>query len=245
MLDFHDAELVDWRCDVLGEIDEFCGNNILDIAPQKHDPKKWLIVLSCITAITIIFSFLLQSVWVWGSNMFGNIAAGLIASLILLLYTTNRDANIAYYENLIPSLNPILKRINIVDNKLHHIYYQCLYPNPYSNKEDFYTYILKLFLYIKSITDVYKQVKGNDRIEYQNFSMSVQSIEAFEIDLDHMKTNAALSCDDRGDISLAEIDKQFRKAWDVARQLTRELERYTSHLQHYNYKTKYGTHKKQ
>ena len=92
-MDYHDEIMVDWRNDILGKAESFCHSNILNVTPPKFHYCTWYIALGIGTIAALVVSFLLAEQYSWISNMFGNVAAGLIASFVLLLFINAKEKN--------------------------------------------------------------------------------------------------------------------------------------------------------
>ena len=118
-MDYHDEVMVDWRDSVLGQAELFCHSNILSATPLKFRYWVWYLVLGLGTIATLAVSFLLVNQYSWISNMFGNVAAGLIASFVLLLFTNAKEKNLSYYDHMTPELSRVIHSLEIAFNKLY------------------------------------------------------------------------------------------------------------------------------
>lgn len=88
--------------------------------PKLFKVKKWVIWLSIITVVCTSLSFGLNYVHneqlQWVSTVLINIGAGLVASIIILLFTSSRERNITYYNDIIPLLE---KRYELLNNAFY------------------------------------------------------------------------------------------------------------------------------
>lgn len=110
-------EYHDWFDKYLGDVETDFQTNLQ--SPLLHAPKpfklwRWLIVLITLTVISLMGSFLIDvfTNLKWISNVLANIGAGLIASIIILLFSTSKEKNIEYMSEAIPLLRERLKNMH-------------------------------------------------------------------------------------------------------------------------------------
>ena len=155
-MDYHDQVMVDWRDDVLGKAEMFCHANILDATPPKFHFWIWYVVLGSGTIIALFVSFLLVEHHSWVSNMFGNVAAGLIASFVPELTRVVHSLEIAfnklYWEERELKKD---KRRFVTDNSKLPIL------------ENYRVFSMKVYLTHKVLLDLYRQVLDTDRLNYK------------------------------------------------------------------------------
>lgn len=109
-------EYEDWFDKYLGHIEsldsEESRESIFEHIPHQFDRRKWIkgfgISLLILLALSCLLEFLYvkYSFWLltWTSNALLNLSIGVIASLILLLYTGIKERNAAFYAEAIPVL---------------------------------------------------------------------------------------------------------------------------------------------
>ncbi|MCH1966195.1 hypothetical protein [Paraclostridium sordellii] len=88
--------------------------------PRRFKAINWIIINFLSIVGCLIISFFLMKYEnkfiIWWSNLFMSISSGLLASLIILLFTNSRDRNIAYYEHIIPLLKDRYRKLNYAYN---------------------------------------------------------------------------------------------------------------------------------
>ena len=99
----------EWNEKYLSGIESISNRHL--ITPLKNIPKKykvsfWKKLITSVLVGSVLFSFGFAALnhayecWLyeWFSNLFLNLSLGMIASLILLLYTDRKEKNINFYE---------------------------------------------------------------------------------------------------------------------------------------------------
>lgn len=88
------------------------GKSPLSRIPKPLNRKAWMIVciigLVASMAISCLFSWIyeLKFLWFfnWISNAFLSLSLGVVASLLIMMYTNARERNVAFYSDIIPVL---------------------------------------------------------------------------------------------------------------------------------------------
>ena len=104
---FDERTYEEWFEKYLGDVENI--DRMEDPSPLRHQPRTfkfwiWIILLSISIVICGIVSFIIYDVYEWLSNLMLNFSAGLFASLILLCFTTSKDKNINYANDVLPIL---------------------------------------------------------------------------------------------------------------------------------------------
>ena len=147
MADIHDEEIVNWRIDYLEDLEGFRYDSIVKAAPIKFQFVKWAITLSVAIILTVILSYTCSSHYPWFSGMFGNIAAGLIASLLILLYSTNKEKNLSFYDSLLFDLNQIMQKIDRAYNNLYNLRHELTSNRMYHTLEEYDFFATKAYMF--------------------------------------------------------------------------------------------------
>lgn len=109
-------EYESWFDKYLGDIESLDSSKAVE-SPFANTPKplkrlKWIIACSsaiivCVgTSCWLTYTYELSGYWLWNwlGNALINLSIGIIASLILMIYTNIRERNIFFYSDLIPVL---------------------------------------------------------------------------------------------------------------------------------------------
>ena len=234
MQDFHDADMVNWRMQMLESIETFSDSSIIMLAPRKHRTKRWVAFLFVLIILTIGCSFLLRDTYQWFSEMLGNISAGLIASIILLLFTESKDRNRSYFGVFVPQLRNTIREIEHVENNLHVMFYSSNLYNEFASPgvlSQYYDFFLKFFLYYKTISQVYDKVIANDRLEYNHFLSTQDQLHQMEIKIDDLKTDISLSYEKRDYERVKVLHKEVMQYWNKAILMKRSLGAYAAYAE--------------
>ena len=240
MYDFHDEELVVWRSDMLGEVEEFCHSNMLSSVPRKYSSKLWLVVLLLCTGATILCSFLLREISAWASGMFGNVSAGLMASVLILLYTTHRDKNVSYYESLLPTLTAVINSSQRAFNRLYFLQRELRLGEQGHCIENYHIFAMKTFLAHKMLLDLYEQVKNADKLKYKKFYVEGDELIAHNNAVERYQQQVAIDCGKGSIERLGEFDSMYNNIWKMEMDMMRDLHRYVEYIQSNIYTMKYG-----
>ena len=116
-------EYEEWFDKYLGKIESLDSKeskeSILSFIPKKFNKKCWIISCSVALIVTIVASIYLAyrydkaNVWYlnWGYNVCLSFSIGLIASVVLMLYTNVESKNIGFYTVAIPVLKDRLSNM--------------------------------------------------------------------------------------------------------------------------------------
>ena len=187
-MDYHDEVMVDWRNDVLGKAELFCSSNMLSSTPPKFRFWVWYLVLGFGTIAALCASLLLMEQYSWVSNMFGYVAAGLIASFVLLLFTNAKEKNLSYYDHMTPELSRVIHSLEIAFNKLYweerglrNDKRRFITDNSkLPILENYRVFSMKVYLTHKVMLDVYRQVLAADKLNYKPLHCGEDMLEKHE-----------------------------------------------------------------
>lgn len=247
-MDYHDEVMVDWRDSVLGQAELFCHSNILSATPTKFRYWVWYLVLGLGTIAALTVSFLLVNQYSWISNMFGNVAAGLIASFVLLLFTNAKEKNLSYYDHMTPELSRVIHALEIAFNKL---YWEERDLRKDKRRfitdnsklpilENYRVFSMKVYLTHKVLLDVYRQVLNADKLGYAPLHCDStlldeheRKVEEFEkmISLDYYKDTVGIFDD---------YDRAYLPLWKTEMELMRHLSSYVAEMQKNIYFVRFG-----
>lgn len=240
MMDFHDKELTDWRNDILGDLEEFCHSNMLSSVPRKFSYVLWLLILSLSTLVSIAGSFLLKGMHTWLSGMLGNLSAGLLASILILLYTTNKDKNISYYESLLPSLKEVMYKADRVFNRLYFLQRELRNNGQQKYIEQYNVFAMKVLLSHKMLLELYRQVKSADKMKFDKFLLNDTHLSEHEKSVDYYQLQVAIECCNKSNSRLDEFDLLYNNIWCIEMKMMRSLHGYIEYVQSNVYTMKYG-----
>lgn len=111
-----EAEYEAWFDKYLRDIESLnktdVGKSPLSRIPKPLNRKAWMIVciigLVASMAISCLFSWIyeMKGLWFfnWISNAFLSLSLGVVASLLIMVYTNARERNVAFYSDIIPVL---------------------------------------------------------------------------------------------------------------------------------------------
>lgn len=197
-MDFHDEEIVMWRSNELGIVEEFCYSNILRAAPKKFRYGIWYFVLGIATVLSLLGSALLGNISPWIANMLGNIAAGLIASIILLWFTGAKEKSIGFYDQLLPKLSEAIECLSrafntlyLEERKLHNSLDQYRYDTS-QVLEKYRVFSMKVFLAHKMLLDLIRQISETDKLHYRPVQIKPEELEKYEKRIDEYEKKIAL-----------------------------------------------------
>ena len=247
-MDYHDEIMVDWRNDVLGKAELFCSSNILSSTPPKFRYWAWYLALGVGTIATLCASLLLMNQYSWMSNMFGNIAAGLIASFVLLLFTNAKEKNLSYYDHMTPELSHVMHSLEIAFNKL---YWEERELRKDKRRfitdnsklpilENYRVFSMKVYLTHKVLLDVYRQVLAADRLNYKPLHCGEDMLEKHESMVEAFEKTIALDYSQKVIGKFDEYDSTYQAIWAKEMELMRHLTSYLTEMQKNIYFVRFG-----
>ncbi|MBR5471587.1 MAG: hypothetical protein IKU81_05695 [Oscillibacter sp.] len=247
-MDYHDQVMVDWRDDVLGKAETFCRANILDTTPPKFRFWIWYVVLGGGTIFALFVSFLLVEQHSWVSNMFGNVAAGLIASFVLLLFTNAKEKNLSYYDHMTPELTRVVHSLEIAFNKL---YWEERELKKDKRRfvednsklpilENYRIFSMKVYLTHKVLLGLYRQVLDADRLDYKPLHCDLKILDEHERKIEGFEKMIALDYSQKVVGKFDDYDKMYLSLWQQEMELMGRLSAYVTEMQKNIYFVRFG-----
>ena len=247
-MDYHDQVMVDWREDLLGKAEMFCHANILDATPPKFRFWIWYVVLGSGTILALFVSFLLVEQHSWISNMFGNVAAGLIASFVLLLFTNAKEKNLSYYDHMTPELTHVVHSLEIAFNKL---YWEERELRKDKRRfvtdnsklpilENYRVFSMKVYLTHKVLLDLYRQVLDTDRLNYKPLHCDPKLLDEHERKIEDFEKMIALDYSQNVEGKFDDYDREYLPLWKKEMELMRLLSAYVAEMQKNIYFVRFG-----
>ncbi len=114
-MQFNKREYQEWFEEHLGEVESLNmsgDNSILRHQPKVLKFKWWIFALIAGILVCGLVSYFTYTVVPWLSNLLLNLSAGILASLILLIFTNLKDKNINYANDAIPLLEKRMEQFN-------------------------------------------------------------------------------------------------------------------------------------
>ena len=247
-MDYHDEVMVDWRDSVLGQAELFCHSNILSATPLKFRYWVWYLVLGLGTIATLAVSFLLVNQYSWISNMFGNVAAGLIASFVLLLFTNAKEKNLSYYDHMTPELSRVIHSLEIAFNKLYWEERELRQNKQRFSFDDselpilenYRVFSMKVYLTHKVLLDVYRQVLNADKLDYAPLHCDSILLEEHERKVEEFEKMIALDYSKGTVGKFDDYDRAYLPLWEKEMELMRHLSSYIAEMQKNIYFVRFG-----
>ena len=247
-MDYHDEVMVDWRNDVLGQAELFCSSNILNATPSKFRYWCWYLFLGVGTVAALGGSLLLCETNNWLSGMFGNVAAGLIASFVLLLFTNAKEKNLSYYDHMTPELSRVIHSLEIA---FHKLYWEERELRKDKRRfitdnsklpilENYRVFSMKVYLTHKVMLDVYRQVLAADRLNYKPLHCGEDMLEQHESMVEAFEKTIALDYSQKVVGKFSEYDATYQAIWGKEMELMRHLSSYVSEMQKNIYFVRFG-----
>ena len=247
-MDYHDEVMVDWRNDVLGKAEIFCHSNILNVTPPKFHYCTWYVTLGLGTIAALVVSFLLAEQYNWISNMFGNVAAGLIASFVLLLFTNAKEKNLSYYDHITPELSGVIHSLEIAFNKLYWEERELRKDkrrfitdnSKFPILENYRVFSMKVYLTHKVMLDVYRQVLAADKLNYNPLHCGEDMLERHESLVEEFEKTIAMDYSQKGIGKSDAYDSVYQTIWGTEMELMRHLKSYVAEMQKNIYFVRFG-----
>lgn len=247
-MDYHDHEMVEWRHEVLGKAEMFCQSNILSATPPKFRYWCWYLVLGGGTVAALVLSVLLNNHCIWFSNMFGNIAAGLIASIVLLLFTNARERNLSYYDHMTPELSQTIQCLN---NAFMKLYWEqnelrkdkrtfAVDDSQFPILENYRIFSMKVYLTHKTLLDLYRQVLAADKLDYKPLQYDLSALEEYECKVEEFEKTIAVDYSEKRIGRFDEYDTMYFPLGEMEMELMRYLKAYISEMQKNIYFVRFG-----
>lgn len=106
-MEFDEKTYEKWFDDNLGEVES--KNTAGDESPLRYQPRLhrnwvWILLLAIIMIASAVISYFIYEIAEWVSSLLLSISTGMLASIILMLFTTSRDKFIQYNDEIIPLL---------------------------------------------------------------------------------------------------------------------------------------------
>lgn len=247
-MDYHDEVMVDWRNDVLGQAESFCHSNILSVTPPKFHYWVWYLVLGLGTIATLLASLLLAEQNSWISNMFGNVAAGLIASFVLLLFTNAKEKNLSYYDHMTPELSRVIHSLEIAFNKLYWEEWELRKDkrrfitdnSKLPILENYRVFSMKVYLSHSVLIDVYRRVLAADKLNYAPLHCDPNLLDEYESKIEDFEKMIALDYSKKDTGKFDDYDQAYLPLWGKEMELMRHLSSYVSEMQKNIYVVRFG-----
>lgn len=247
-MDYHDEVMVAWRNDVLGKAELFCHSNILNVTPPKFRYWVWYLILGIGTITALCSSLLLVKQYSWVSNMFGNVAAGLIASFVLLLFTNAKEKNLNYYDHMTPELFGVIHSLEIAFNKL---YWEERELRKDKRRfitdnsklpilENYRVFSMKVYLTHNVLIDIYRQVLAADRLNYKPLHCGESELVEHEEFVEEYEKMIALDYSQRNYGKLDEYDAMYLTIEKRELDMMRHLNAYVFEMQKNIYFIRFG-----
>ena len=137
---FDEKTYEEWFKEYLGDVENV--DRMEDPSPLRHQPSTfkfwiWIILLSLSIVVCGIVSFFVYETHEWISNLMLNFSAGLFASLVLLCFTTSKDKNINYANDVLPILK---NRLSNMKEALDYSFVPLQLATQHKSYDDFYEY---------------------------------------------------------------------------------------------------------
>ena len=237
-MDYHDEVMVKWRDEVLGNVENFCHSNILDATPPKFCYWVWYLLLGGGTVVALMVSAVLASQYNWISNLFGNVAAGLIASFVLLLFTSTKEKNLSYYESMTPELSQVVQALEIAFNKLYWEERElredkrrfAFDDSQLPILENYRVFSMKVYLTHKMLLDVFRQVLSADKLDYKPLKIAAASLDAHECGVEKFERRIALDYSKKIAENFDGFDHDYLELVRTELELMRQLRNYVSEM---------------
>jgi len=238
-MDYHDEVMVKWRDEVLGNIEAFCHSNILDATPPKFRYWVWYLLLGGGTVVALIASAALASQYNWISNLFGNVAAGLIASFVLLIFTSAKEKNLSYYESMTSELSQVVQTLEIAFNKLYLEERELrrdkrrfvIDNSQLPILENYRIFSMKVNLTHKMLLDVYKQVLFADKLDYKPLKAAASILDDHEREVENFERLIAMDYSKQVTQNFDEFDRAYLPLVRTELEFMRHLRNYVSEMQ--------------
>ena len=230
MADIHDEKIVNWRIDYLDDLEGFQYDNIVKAAPKKFRATNWAIKIGIATVITVFFSYLFASNHAWISGMFGNIAAGLIASLLILLYTTSKEKNLSFYDNLLLDLTKVLQRIDRTSNNLYMQHHELTCNLQLCTLDEYDFFITKEYMFQSTLLDIYERIKTADKLGYKGFTLTKEQIEEQINEFYALSNKVALAAYQEEKTNIGDFETEYHKFWSMEFEAKKQLHEYVSFI---------------
>lgn len=194
-----ESEYKEWFNTYLGDVETGFETNLdspILNAPKLFNFWKWFIILSAITFVSIglsaLFYFLPQAKIEWLSNACLSIGTGIIASIIILIFTQAREKNITYLNDIVPLLQTRHRKMSDAiyydmgreaissQNGIYEVYFACYqrFKNTYCVIVQFYKLLCEtakykpkyLTAYLKYLDDDWEQKNAYEQKVYANYN---------------------------------------------------------------------------
>ena len=251
-MDYHDEVMVDWRNEDLGQVETFCCSNILSVTPTKFRYWIWYVLLGFGTITSLCVSFFLYDMQSWISNMFGNVAAGLIASIVLLVFTSAREKNLSYYDHMTPELSRTVQSLEKAFSKLYWEQRELrkdkrrfvVDNSKLPVLENYRIFSMKVYLAHKMLLDLYRQVMCSDKLNYKPLHCDLKELEEHERKVEEFENIIAIAYAQNDTGNFDEYDVLYRSIWSKELELMRVLSDYTTEMQKNIYFVRFGKKRK-
>ena len=243
-----DLDFQDWRNENTDDVYEIADSDLWEITPSKFRYWHWYLSLGILLAISIVFSAVFHYNYdeSWWSSMFANIAAGLIASIILMFFTTAKDKTLSYYEIIYIKLDESIAKIEDAHNRTYFLERELRRNNKnhVATIDQYWDFAKRYCEVINSMREIYCQAKKTNKINSKHLHMSDDSLSELYENISLYRHDIEIDNSQNNNSRLSEYDSRFTSLDLKALEMLNDLKLYRTDIQEYIWSVKYKKNKR-
>lgn len=242
-----DLNFQDWRSENTDDVYEIADSDLWEITPLKFRYWHWYLAIGILLAISIVLSALFD-VWgnTWWSSMFANVAAGLIASIILMFFTNAKDKTLSFYEIIYIKLDESITKIEDAHNRTYFLERELRRNNKnhIATIDEYWEFAKRYCEVINSMREIYVQSKKTNKISSKHLSLSDDCLSELYKSISSYRHDIELDNSQNDNSHLSDYDSRFTQLDLKALEMLNDLKLYRIDIQEYIWSIKYKRNKR-